>query len=141
MQLEDRQPSDTGSATPGEHRRNDEHVAWLTMRRNSDDDTKERELYVSLDGKRLGILTYGDVATLAIPIGRHEVRVHNTLSVRTLRFHAEAGQHIRLRTANVPGKGFAMWAIFVGAALMWTALEREEDGPRSVEPEPCPFRH
>lgn len=73
-------------------------AAWLTLRRNSDDDVKEQ-------------------------------------------FDAAPGQHIRLRTANVPGKGYAMWAIFVGAALMWTAVEREEDGPLDIDPVLQPFVH
>src|SRR5262249_21711012 len=60
---------------------NDSHasVAWITLDRTSSDDIKERELYASLDGRRIAILLYGDVATITIAPGRHELRVHNTL--------------------------------------------------------------
>ena len=119
----------------------DHHLAWLTVRRTSDEDIKERELYVSLDGQRLGILRYGDLATVPISPGRHELRVHNTLSTKTDTFDAASGQHLRFRMANVRGRGFAYWAIFVGAALMWTLLEREEDGASAVAPLEQPFRY
>ncbi len=115
-------------------------TAWLTLRRTSDDDVKERELYVWLDGQRLGILAYGDVATVAISTGRHQLRVHNTLSRKHAEFDVAPGQHVRFTTANVRGRGFAYWAIFVGAALMWTVLEREEDGPAASRPLAKPFR-
>ena len=102
--------------------------AWLTIRRTSAEDVQQRELYASLDGKRIAIILYEDVATVAIAPGHHELRVHNTLSRKRAEFDAAPGQHIRFAAANVPGKGFAYWAFFVGAALMWTTLERELDG-------------
>jgi hypothetical protein len=117
-----------------------DETAWLTLRRTSDDDVKERELYVWMDGERLGILTYGDVATVAIPTGHHQLRVHNTLSRKNAEFDAAPRQHVRFRTANVPGRGFAYWAFFLGAALMWTVLEREEDGPAASRPVARHFR-
>jgi hypothetical protein len=116
-------------------------ASWLTVRRTSDNDIKERELYVSLDGQRLGLLTYGDIATVAIAPGRHELRVHNTLSPKKAVFDATPGQHVRFRAVFLPGKGFAYWAFFLGAALMGTALEREEDGPTATPPHMRPFRH
>lgn len=116
-------------------------VAWLTVRRTSAEDIQERELYVSLDGKRLGILKYGDSATIPILPGRHELRAHNTLSRKKAEFDAAPEQQIRFRLANVPGKGFAYWAFFLGAALFWTLLEREDDGPRDSPPVAQPFRY
>ena len=119
----------------------EESAAWLTVRRTSAEDIKERELYVSLDRERLGILRYGDSATISIPPGRHELRVHNTLSRRKAEFDAQPHQHIRFKLANVPGKGVAYWAFFIGAALFWTVVEREDDGARDSPPVPQPFRY
>jgi hypothetical protein len=133
--------ADEHRSDQGKRKDHDESIAWLTVRRTSDDDIKQRELYVSLDGERLGILLYGDVATIAVRPGPHQLRVHNTLSPKKAEFDAAPGQHVRFRTANVPGKGFAYWAVFVGAALMWTVLEREEDAPRTSEPVARSFRH
>jgi hypothetical protein len=119
---------------------NDRQQAWLTIRRTSPEDLQERELYVSMDGKRIAILLFGDVATLSIAPGHHHVRVHNTLSRRTVEFDASSGQHVRFSAANVPGKGFALWAMFLGAALMWTELQREDDGPPPTGPASTSFR-
>ena len=119
----------------------EESAAWLTVRRTSAEDIKERELYVSLDGKRLGILRYGDSATVSIPPGHHELAVHNTLSRKKAEFEAGPQQHVRFKLANVPGKGFAYWAFFIGAALFWTVVEREDDGSSESAPAPQPFRY
>ncbi len=96
---------------------------------HSPDDVKERELYVSLDDTRIAVLVYGESVTIPITSGPHRIRVHNTLFWKNITFFAKPGQHIRFRTANVPGKSFVMLAIFVGFALMYTVLEREADGP------------
>ena len=120
--------------------RSNSGTAWLTIRRTSPDDVQHRELYASLDGNRIAIILYGDVATVAIAPGHHELRVHNTLSRKRAEFDAAPGQHVRFTAANVPSKGFAYWAFFVGAALMWTTLEREEDGSPPAGPVKETFR-
>jgi hypothetical protein len=102
-------------------------TAYLSIRRTSPEDVQHRELYASLDGERIAIILFGDEATVAIAPGRHELRVHNTLSRKRAEFDAAPGQHVVFQAANVPGKGFAYWAFFVGAALMWTVLERGAD--------------
>ena len=114
-----------------------DNLAWLTLRRTAPGDIKERELYASIDGQRVAVLLYGDVATLAIAPGHHELRVHNTWSRKKWEFDAAPGQHVRFATANLAGKSFAYWAFFLGAALMWTVLEREADG---LPPEGSPPR-
>lgn len=114
--------------------------AWITLHRTAPDDVKERELYVSVDGRRLGVLTYGDEGTLAIAPGHHELRVHNTLSHKRIAFEAQPGQHLRFAVANIPGRGFAYWAFFLGAALMWTRVEREDDVPPPSGPVQEHFR-
>ena len=114
------------SPTPSGH--DDRATAWVTIRRTSPEDIKERELYASLDGKRIAILRFGDEVTVQAMPGHHELRVHNTLSRKAIAFDASPGQHVRFKAVNVPGKGFALLAFFIGAALMWTALEREPDG-------------
>ena len=114
--------------------------AWMTLRRTAPDDMQERELYASLDGRRIAILLYGDAPTFTIAPGRHELRVHNTISRRRLEFDVEPGQHVRFDTSNVRGKGFAYFAFFLGAALMKTRVDREEDGPPPTQPVYTTFR-
>ena len=87
---------------------------------------QERELYVSVDGGPNSILRYGDSVTLPVAPGRHRLRVHNTISRRVVEFEAAPGQHVKFRSANIRGKGFALMAMFFGIAPMHTMLERED---------------
>ena len=109
-------PGDTGAGS-------------VTVVRMSPEDMQERELYVSVDGHRRGILRYGDSLTVPVSPGHHQLRVHNTISRRYAEFDVADGERICFRAANVRGKGFAMLAMFFGIAPMHTVLEREECGP------------
>ena len=84
-------------------------------------------MYVSLDGRQIGVLLYGQEVTVPVTAGPHELEVHNTLSRKKTGFDAAAGQQVRFRVANVPGRGFATFASFLGFPLLWTKLEREAD--------------
>jgi hypothetical protein len=101
----------------------------LTVVRMSPEDMQERELYVSVDGERRGILRYGDSLTVPVTPGHHRLRVHNTISRRHAEFDVGTGEQICFRAANVRGKGFAMMAMFFGIAPMHTVLERDDCGP------------
>lgn len=100
----------------------------LTVYRTSPEDMQERELYVAVDGRRCGILRFGDSLTVPISAGHHRLRVHNTLSRKHADFDVAGGEAIRFRAANVKGKGFEILAMFFGIAPMHTVLQREEDG-------------
>jgi hypothetical protein len=112
----------------------------MTLGRTSADDMQERELYVSLDGNRIGILLFGDAPTFSIAPGHHELRVHNTISRKRVEFDAIAGQHVRFEAANVRGRGFAYLAFFLGAALMKTRVDRQPDGDVPQGPTVTSFR-
>ena len=114
--------------------------AWLTLRRTASDDMQERELWASLDGRRIAILLYGDEATFAVAPGRHELLVHNTISRQKAEFEAAPGQHVRFDAANLRGKGFVYWALFLGAAMMRTRLDRGPDGTGPTGPIFTAFR-
>lgn len=100
-------------------------TATLTVSRTSPEDIQERELYVSVDGDRRGILRFGDSLTVPISAGHHELRVHNTISRKRAEFDVTDGEQVRYRAANVRGSGFEMLAMFFGIAPMHTVLERE----------------
>jgi hypothetical protein len=99
----------------------------VVVRRTSDHDIKERELYVSVDGGPNHILRFGDAARIEVAPGRHRLRVHNTLYRKFAEFDVSPGQEVRFRATNAPGKGYQFMAVFFGFALMNTELEREDD--------------
>jgi hypothetical protein len=101
----------------------------VTVARTSPEDMQERELYVSVDGYRRGILRYGDSLTVPVSPGHHRLRVHNTISRKYAEFDVADGEQVCFRAANVRGKSFAMMAMFFGIAPMYTVLEREDCRP------------
>ena len=109
-------------------------TATLTVRRQAPDDIGYREVYVKLDGRRIGMLTYGAALTESIEPGRHTLQVDNTLFKKRLDFVAGVGDHVLFKTANLAGWGtYSAWALligFLGAGPFYITLEREEAVPK-----------
>lgn len=104
-------------------------TATLTVRRQTPDDIGYREVYVKLDGRRIGMLTYGSTLTENIEPGRHTLQVDNTLFKKTTEFVAGVDDHVMFKTANLAGWGtYSAWALligFLGAGPFYLMLERE----------------
>lgn len=104
-------------------------TATLTVRRQAPDDIGYREVYVKLDGRRIGMLTYGSTLTESIEPGRHTLQVDNTLFKKTTEFVAGVDDHVMFKTANLAGWGtYSAWALligFLGAGPFYLVLERE----------------
>jgi hypothetical protein len=104
-------------------------TATITVRRQSKEDVGYREIFISLDGERIGILQHGDTITRDIPPGPHRVQAHNTLFKKTLEFTVGVGEHATFMAANRAGWGtysvWAFWIGFLGAGPFYLTLERE----------------
>jgi hypothetical protein len=104
-------------------------TATLTVRRQTPDDIGYREVYVKLDGRRIGMLTYGSALTENIEPGRHTLQVDNTLFKKTMEFVAGVDDHVAFKTANLAGWGtYSAWALligFLGAGPFYLMLERD----------------
>jgi hypothetical protein len=107
-------------------------TATLTVRRQLPDDIGYREVYVKLDGRRVGMLSYGAAITESIEPGRHTLQVDNTLFKKTIEFVAGVNDHIAFKTANLAGWGtYSAWALligFLGAGPFYLMLERDGAG-------------
>ncbi|MBI4885487.1 MAG: hypothetical protein HY824_00170 [Acidobacteria bacterium] len=104
-------------------------TATMTVRRQSGEDVGYREIFVSLDGERIGMLQHGDAMTRDIEPGTHRLQAHNTLFWKTLEFTVGAGEHATFRAANTAGWGtYSVWALligFLGAGPLYVSLERQ----------------
>ena len=104
-------------------------TATLTVRRQAPDDIGYREVYVKLDGRRIGMLKYGSTLTESIEPGRHTLQVDNTLFKKTMEFVAGVDDHVMFKTANLAGWGtYSAWALiigFLGAGPFYLVLERD----------------
>jgi hypothetical protein len=95
----------------------------LTIHRTSPEDVKTRQVILSLDGKKIGTLMYGQSLTREIPPGRHSLRANNTLVWRTVQFDAAPGAEIHYRCVNrAPHSLYFMLFIF-GVAPLYVTLE------------------
>ena len=85
---------------------------------------------MKLDGRRIGMLSYGTALTESIEPGRHTLQVDNTLFKKTMEFVAGVNDHVVFKTANLAGWGtYSAWALligFLGAGPFYLMLEREE---------------
>ena len=106
-------------------------TATITVRRQSKNDVGYREIFISLDGKSLGILRHGDAITHETTPGAHRLKAHNTLFRKTLDFHLAVDEHARFTAVNRAGWGtysvWAFWFGFLGAGPFYLTLDRDVD--------------
>ena len=96
----------------------------LTIHRTSPLDAKDRQIIMSLDGKKLATLLYGHMHTCEIPPGPHTLRANNTLVWKTVRFDAAPGEDVHYTTINrAPGSLFYLLFVF-GVGPMYVTLTR-----------------
>ncbi len=99
--------------------------AKLTISRKKPSDVKRRQVYVALDGEKLGFLLYGDTLTRDIAPGHHTLKVNNTLFWKKVEFDAAPGEHVRFAINNYTGRTFYAVVLFFGIAPLYVSIERE----------------
>lgn len=101
----------------------DDLRSFVTISRTHPDDVKERQVYARLDGRQSTLL-YGDDITAEITPGAHELRLHNTLFWKTLRFTVEPGEHLEFAVINEAR--WWTWGVagVLGAAPLFLRVER-----------------
>ncbi len=101
-------------------------TARITVRRPGLEDIAYKDIYVSLDGEPLGLLSPGQEMSREVAPGPHRLRVHNTLFWRTFDVSVQVSEHASFLAANRPGFGaFSVLAYFLGTNLVYLWLERE----------------
>ena len=79
---------------------------------------------MSLDGKKIGTLLYGQSLTREIPPGHHALRANNTLVWRTVTFDAEPGAEIHYNCVNRAPQSLYFMLFIFGVAPLYVTLER-----------------
>jgi hypothetical protein len=125
-----RQPQSGGKLVSGEGREAlvaagvIQDDARLTILRQSKEDVGFREIFVSVDGKPLGMLRFGDTLTTEVTPGPHSVRAHNTLFWKTHRVVVRPGEHVRFAAINRAGWGTFGMLFVIGAMPVYLTFER-----------------
>jgi hypothetical protein len=106
------------------HRVFDMQPASVTILRTSQEDFKQRQLVVWLDGERLGDLMFGDTFTREVHPGPHKLRVSNTLVWKTVEFEVKPGEQVRWEAINRPGRITYPMLAFIGVGPLYVTLRR-----------------
>ena len=97
----------------------------ITIARTSPDDARERQVVVSLDGRKLATLMFGGTFDTEVAPGRHRLRAHNTLVWKTLDFDIRAGETARFSIVNRPGRGTFGLLSILGARPLYVELTQD----------------
>jgi hypothetical protein len=98
-------------------------TARLTIHRRSPRDEGERQLFVNLDGERLGMLGYGRELSCDVAPGPHRLRIHNTFWWKTVTFEARAHEDLHFAAVNVVPAAMVGVAAALGSAPMFVRIE------------------
>lgn len=95
----------------------------LTVHRRSPRDERSRQIVCKLDGTWVADVLFGQEHSVEILPGTHELRLHNTLMWRTVRFTVPPGGHARVGVVNRAPSGFHALLLFIGVAPLVLEVE------------------
>jgi len=98
--------------------------ASVTIVRRSEDDFKQRQLVVWLDGEKLGDLMFGEAFSRDVHPGPHKLRVSNTLVWKTAEFDVKPGEQVRFEAINRPGRVTYPMLVILGVGPLYVTLRR-----------------
>ena len=108
--------------------------ATITVTRRSAKDVRVRQIYISIDGRNVAELLFGESVTVDIEPGPHRLRANNTLVWKTVQCDLAPGEHARYNVVNRPGfLSFAMLSL-LGSGPIYLSFEREPDANAAPSP-------
>jgi len=101
--------------------------ARITICRESPQDARYREIFVSIDGEQVAMLKYGDTYTAEIKPRPHRLRAHNTLFWKTRQIVLRPGEHAKFTAINRTGTISFGLLFMLGAFPLYLTFERETE--------------
>ena len=98
--------------------------ASVTVVRKHADDIQQRQMIVWLDGERIATLMFGDEVTRDLEVGRHRLRVSNTLFWKTVEFEVKWGEQVRFEIVNRAGRMTFPMLAFIGVGPLYVTVPR-----------------
>ena len=99
-------------------------TATITVTRKAPEDVRVRQIYISLDGKTVAELLYGQTFTTPVEAGAHRLRANNTLVWKTVDCDLAPGEHAHFRVVNRPGPGTYAMLSLLGTGPIYLTFER-----------------
>lgn len=107
--------------------RRSNYVACITVSRTSPDDVGFREVFISVNGEQVAVLSHGEEFTHELPAGPHRIRAHNTLFWKTHDVVLQPGEHARFTAINRAGWATYGFLMILGAAPLYLTFERRQE--------------
>jgi hypothetical protein len=98
--------------------------ATITITRKSPVDVRVRQIYISVDGKTVAELLYGQSATIDVEPGVRRLRANNTLVWKTISCDLQPGEHAHFDVVNRPGPGTYVMLSLLGGGPIYLTFER-----------------
>jgi hypothetical protein len=96
----------------------------VTVTRTSEEDCQTRQLVVSIDGRTIATLLWGDTVRCDLQPGPHRLRVHNTLVWKTLDFVLAPGEQVFFEAVNHAGHSTYLVVAILGVGPLYVKLRR-----------------
>lgn len=103
----------------------DEPTARIVLTRRSAHDVRQRQIFVSMDGERIAVLSFGQSVTREVAAGAHTLRAHNTLVWKTIAIDLKAGEEARFTIVNRSGFATRLMLALLGTGPIYLTFERE----------------
>ena len=96
----------------------------VTITRTSEEDWKSRQLVVSVDGRRIAELLWGDTVMCELEPGPHVLRVHNTLVWKTVQFVLAPGEQVFYEAVNKAAASTYLLLPILGIGPLYVTVRR-----------------
>ena len=109
-------------------------LARVTITRTEDNDVRDRQIVLSIDGEPLSTLMFGQQATREVTAGMHRLKAHNTLFWKSIDVDLKPGEHARFVVVNRAGTGTLSLLGVFGVGPLYLTFERREAELDRVRP-------
>jgi len=100
------------------------HPSSVTVSRTSEEDFKQRQLVIWIDGGKIGDLMFGEAFSRDVAPGRHTLRVSNTLVWKTVQFEVKPGEQVRFDAINRPGRLTYPMLVLLGVGPLYLTVRQ-----------------
>jgi len=101
-----------------------QNPASVTVSRTSPEDFKDRQIILTLDEDRLGILMFGESVSRDLEPGPHRLRISNTFVWKTVTFDVKPGDQVRFEVVNRPGRLTYPMLLIMGVGPLYLTVKR-----------------
>ena len=105
----------------------EKRTATITVTRRAPQDVRVRQVYLSIDGKTVAELLFGQTFTIDVEPGPHRLRANNTLVWKTVDCDLEPGERATFVIINRPGPGTYAMLSLLGTGPIYLTFERTID--------------